>query len=466
MKRLANLGARLGLGDELGRVLARGVGAALLVRVSGMASSLALYLVLARLLEPTGFGHYALALSWLNVLAMVATLGTDNGALRFVAQYRIGGAWAELRGYQLLASRLSLIVGATLAVVAAFVAVLALQGAAAWTFAIVFMAIPFVAQIAQRQAVLRAYGSVMAALVPEQVARPVIMVILLVALATAAPVVAPIVATGVATGVAPGVTTVVATGVTPLGAAACLLGATLCSFALGRWLLAQRQPPQLKATAPRYDTALWLRTALRLGVFSWLYALVRQMDLLMVGALSPIQDAGVYAVATRCADIAIFVSLAIDAIIAPMVARLHAEGDRVRLGTLVRRGARIALALTAPTCIALWLAGPWVLSWFGATYSAGYAPLAILLAGQLLAAATGYGTYLLTMTGRETDALVLLLAAVVVDVLANLVLIPLYGNVGAAGATLLTALVWRSGCVLLAWWRLGINPLPFGRLLR
>ena len=458
MKRLANLGARLGLGDELGRMLARGVGAALLVRVGGMASSLALYLVLARLLEPTGFGHYALALGWLNVLAMVATLGTDNGALRFVAQYRHGGAWAELRGYQLLASRLSLIVGATLAVVAALVAVLALQGAAAWTFAIVFMAIPFVAQIAQRQAVLRAYGSVIAALVPEQVARPVIMVILLVALAAAAPVVAPMLATGVATRVA--------TGVTPLGAAACLLGATLCSFALGRWLLAQRQPPQLKATAPRYDTALWLRTALRLGVFSWLYALVRQMDLLMVGALSPIQDAGVYAVATRCADIAIFVSLAIDAIIAPLVARLHAEGDRVRLSTLVRRGARIALALTAPTCIALWLAGPWVLSWFGATYSAGYAPLAILLAGQLLAAATGYGTYLLTMTGRETDALVLLLAAVVVDVLANLVLIPLYGNVGAAGATLLTALVWRSGCVLLAWWRLGINPLPFGRLLR
>ena len=442
MTAFAKFASRVGLGDELGGVLARGVSAALLVRIAGMISGLLLYLVLARLLAPSGFGRYALALSWLNVLAMVATLGTDNAALRFVGEYRATGNWAGARGYQEFAARLSLIVGVGLALAAATIALNVLDREAAYVFIVAFAAIPLIAQIAQRQAVLRAYGAVVSGLMPEQVVRPLAIVVLVAVVVLFTP------------------------QLTPISAAACLLTGTFGSFLLGRWLLTQRQPVQFAQALPLYEVRQWLGTALRLGVFSWAYTLFRQLDLLMVGSLSSSHAAGVYAVATRCADVAIFVVLAIDTILAPMVAGLHAQGDRARLGLLVRRAARVALLLSLSACVLLWLTGPWLLAAFGPDYVRGYGTLAILVAGQLLGVACGYGPYLLTMTGREVDALAVLLAALTVDCIANLLLIPPYGNAGAAWATVLAAVVWRVGSALIAWLRIGINPLPFGPMLR
>ena len=430
----------------LGRPLTLDVFRSLAVRVLGMLAALLLYLVLARQLPVAEFGVYALAFGWLNLLAMVATLGTDNAALRFLPEYRVAGKLDLAAGFQRFAARLSIAVAVPLMLGAAAIAAVAVSAgqlapATMQVVAILLLALPFIALIAQRQALLRVAGRVVAAVVPEQVLRP---------LATAA--------------IALGIVALLG-ALDARAAAVALVLATLAGFVAGSMLLARTDIPW-RGVAPREDRRAWLATSLRLGLFSWLYLLLRQLDLLLVGALLDAERAAQYAIATRCADIALFVALAVDVLIAPLVAQRHAEGDRTRLAALMRRSVQLSAALTLPTALLLALASPWLLGLFGAHYVEGRVAFMVLVAGHALAVCGGYGSYLLTMTGREREALVVLLLALAVHVTLCLLLIPRLELVGAALACAGGSLAWRLGSAWVAWRALGVNPLLVGPQVR
>ena len=155
-----------------GRPLTLGVLRALAVRVAGMASAMLLYLVLARSLVVAEFGTYALVLGWLNLLAMFATVGTANATLRFLPQYSVRGEFGLASGYLRYVMRLSLAVALPLTAVAIGFVYLRFDARTASIAAVLLLAIPLVALIAQRQATLRVSGSIVFALLPEQVIRP------------------------------------------------------------------------------------------------------------------------------------------------------------------------------------------------------------------------------------------------------------------------------------------------------
>ena len=429
------------LAAALGRPLTLDVLRSLAVRVLGMLAALLLYLVLARQLPVAEFGVYALALGWLNLLAMVATLGTDNAALRFLPQYRVAGELGLAAGFQRFATRLSLLVALPLTLGAIVLAAWRLSPATAQVVAILMLALPLIALIAQRQALLRVGGRVVAAVLPEQVLRPVVTAVIALCIVA------------------------VLGALDARQAAIALLLATLVGFVAGSMLLARTDIPW-RGSAPREDRPAWLATSLRLGLFSWLYLLLRQLDLLLVGALLDAERAAHYAIATRCADIALFVALAVDVLIAPLVAQRHAQGDRVQLAALMRRSVQLSVALTLPTALLLVLASPWLLGLFGASYVDGQAAFVVLVAGHALAVCGGYGSYLLTMTGRERAALVILLCALGVHATLCVLLIPHFDLVGAAVACAGGSLAWRLGSAWVAWRSLGVNPLLVGPQVR
>ena len=425
----------------LGHPLTMGIVRALAVRVAGMASALLLYVVLARNLAVAEFGVYALVLGWLNLLAMFASGGTANATLRFLPQYSVRSEFGLASGYLRFGMWLSLAVAVPLTALAIGFVYLRFDASTARTAAVMLSAIPLVALIAQRQATLRVSGSIVLAQLPEQVLRPLATVGLVLVCA------------------------IVWAPLDALQAALALLLATLLSYVVGLRLLASVPVPWRGAT-PVYDRAAWLRGTLQLGMFSWLYALLRQQDLLVVGALLDATSAAHYAVAVRCADIALFVPLAMDVLVTPLVAARYAQGDRMALALLVRRCARVAPLLTLPVAFALAALSPWLLSLFGDAYVAALTALLVLIAGQVLAVCTGYGAYLLTMTGHERVALWILLSAIGVHLLLCLLLIPRFGLIGAAIACSAGSLTWRLGAAVAAWRMLGVNGLPFGPLLR
>ncbi|HEV3048990.1 MAG TPA: hypothetical protein VGX50_01695, partial [Longimicrobium sp.] len=81
-----------------GRDHFRAAAGTLTLRVVSLGLVFACHLLLARTLGGSGYGHYAYALAWLNVLLVPATLGADRLVVRQVAVYRAAADWPSWRG--------------------------------------------------------------------------------------------------------------------------------------------------------------------------------------------------------------------------------------------------------------------------------------------------------------------------------------------------------------------------------
>ncbi len=186
-------------------------------------------------------------------------------------------------------------------------------------------------------------------------------------------------------------------------------------------------------------------------------------DLVMLGLFMESGDVGVYRVAAQAATVVAFGLNAMNMVVAPRFARLYAGGHAAQLQWTVTFSARIILLLTLPVAAGLALfADPVIRLVFGTGYTAGSTALAILAAGQLANALFGSVAFLLNMTGHERDTARGLAAAVALNIVLNLLLIPVFGLEGAAVATSVTLVLWN----LLLWRavrrRLGIDSTAFG----
>lgn len=97
--------------DGLGALVARGASGSLVVMVISTGLVFVVQTVLARLMGVSQYGIYVYALTWIQILSLIATLGLDNALIRFVAAYMAQEEWHLLRGilnrsvrYGLLAS--------------------------------------------------------------------------------------------------------------------------------------------------------------------------------------------------------------------------------------------------------------------------------------------------------------------------------------------------------------------------
>jgi len=84
--------------------------------------------------------------------------------------------------------------------------------------------------------------------------------------------------------------------------------------------------------------------------------------------------------------------------------------------------------------------------------------LRILLISQVMAASAGSQLYVMTMTGHERSAAVLLVSCAVVNAGASAVLIGMFGLNGAAIGTAVSLVVWNVAMALFLWRRLNLLP--------
>ena len=124
----------------------------------------------------------------------------------------------------------------------------------------------------------------------------------------------------------------------------------------------------------------------------------------MLGILKPLDQVGVYRVATRLALFASFGLQAVNMVVAPHFASLYAKREMDKLQRLVTRSAQIVLAFNLIITSLFILFGKIFLDLvFGKEITSAYVPLLILLIGQLVNSAAGSVGFLLNMTGHEKD---------------------------------------------------------------
>jgi O-antigen/teichoic acid export membrane protein len=134
---------------------------------------------------------------------------------------------------------------------------------------------------------------------------------------------------------------------------------------------------------------------------------------------------------------------AVNIVVAPQFAALHAAGDAAGLKRVAQRSAFWTRAIAVPALLVLLTVPDLILQVFGPQFKEGAWALRILAVGQFVNLATGPVGIILLMTGNEKIMRNNIAVSAALNLIGNLVLVPTYGAIGAAASTA-TALVFMN----------------------
>jgi len=425
-------------GSGNGAILIRGALGAYATKILGLAVGFILQLLLARLLGATQYGVYIYALSWINIFALLSSLGLNTSLVRFVAAYNSGEEWGLLRGLLRRSAQwgvcASLLVVSVAGVVIWLLRDHSLQGQTL-TFSVAFVMLPLLVVVRMRVSVLRALKRVVLSSLPESVMRPSMIGVILGGLflclrrplkAEQAMIIHVIVVTSLVA-----VVTV--------------------------WLKTSL-PEQLRHTRPAYEDKEWLKTSLPLLLISGMYLVMGQTDIIMIGALLGPERTGIYGIALRISILMRIGSFSVNAIAAPIFSELYSTQETRELQRVVTLAARAVFLFTGLASVVLILLGHYILGLFGDEFVVGYVPLVILLCGQAVRAGVGPVDSLLSMTGHQNAVARIISVCAVLNIVLNAILVPRLGLAGAAIATAFSTVLWNVAMLRYVVTHLGINP--------
>ena len=169
--------------------------------------------------------------------------------------------------------------------------------------------------------------------------------------------------------------------------------------------------------------------------------LVNWTDSLMLGILQNNESVGLYSVASRIASVLILIPYSINALVAPKFAKDYSKGI-VREQTLTKVK-KMSFLTTLVLVIPIILIGRTLLALFGTEFTVSYYCLIILALGLLISNYFSLAGYVLQMSNNQDILWKCILLGLVLNIVFNYVLIPLYGIEGAAAASALSITLWN-----------------------
>lgn len=202
-----------------------------------------------------------------------------------------------------------------------------------------------------------------------------------------------------------------------------------------------------KQQAAQFSIKQVLTHSLPLAPIAFVSFLMLFIDGILVAALLPNDKVAQYGTAVRVSFICGIFLTALEATIYPRLVRIHGNSPQelkkfFRNGTLLVAGVLGGLALT------IGLAGELILSIFGSQYIAAINALLILLLAQLIRGFSLTFSLMFIIQQQVNSLNRLLYFALIVNIIANLILIPQFGIEGSATASLLANLTLTGGVVL------------------
>lgn len=423
--------------------LIRGATGTLALKVAVVGLAFLNQIAAARWMGAGAFGAYAYLLAWVSVLGVVARFGTDSLLIRLTAAAAINRRWGEVRGVMRFGYRVVASSGGLLVLIGAGLLLTAPDWLDAERRDAAWYALPLllaVSLLGVGQSLLYGFKQPWRSQCLEALPR----LILLPAMA--------------ASYFWLGRQLPASVGIL------CVLLTTMVALLVGIVWVRASLPTEAGAARLVQHTREWLGTAFPLFCMAFLRMLSNQSDLLLVGLLIPDPAAvGFYSVALRLAEFSNFGLQAVNNTLAPMIAELHSQNRHDQLQALVTRAAYGVTGFSAAVCLGLFALGDPLLALFGPGFGAAYAPLLILLGGQLINAATGSVGYLMTMTGHQAPAARMVAVSSAVGLGLSLWLIPRFGLVGAAIANASAVVSVNLAMLAFVMLRLGINPTIFRR---
>lgn len=221
------------------------------------------------------------------------------------------------------------------------------------------------------------------------------------------------------------------------------------------WLSKHDDPDRIRA---RYDT----REVMAFAFPLWLSGILRKfrnnIETFLLGTMSVVSAVGIYSVVNKINLVGHVSYLAILGGVRPTLAGLHDSGDRFALANVYATATRWTLAVNLPFFLVITLFPEQLLGVFGDDFRSGATALILLALAELVNAATGVCQSMIDMTGHTTVKLINSFLWMVLAVVASFLLIPEYGLLGAAIATLIAISVVNVLSIVQVWYLEKLNP--------
>jgi O-antigen/teichoic acid export membrane protein len=391
-----------------------------LLRVGGTASTYVTYVLLARWMGAAELGNYVFAFSVCMVVSSLTTLGYPASAVRFVRQAAARDQRDEVAGFLKRGNQLSFL-ASLLAMLGGLAFLWWRQGTDGMdvALALAFVGVPLFAILQLHSSYAQSISNFTAAFLPSNFLRQLVLLLI-----------------------------VVAWQLLWGGLSASLVMlftvAMLPFLLLGQHVYIDRGLKPLRTGAsPTYRTWFWTRTSLELQLLVLFTTYFQEMSLTIAGFFLPSEDMAVYSACFRTANLISFGLYAINAILSPQASHLIANKNAAGLQSLVARATQLRFWPSLAAVAVLAVAGQQILHIFGPDFVRGHVTLIILGVSQLVIAAAGPATQILTLSGHQTRSLLAFAISLVVTLALNALLLPLFGMLGGAVASLLVTLIWN-----------------------
>ncbi len=381
------------------------------------------------------YGEYAIAISTMNLLAVLAKLGFDTTSLRFLAQYRARGETSLLRGFDTTARRLTLLtsLGMSLLMVCGTLLLRErLSDGVFWCLLVAAGLLPVVVGIQLREAGLLAFGRVMTGQT-NGVLTPLLLITFVIAI--------------------PFLT---GERLSPPVVILLQFVSALATFAFVAWSGRRTLATVDDIEQPEVRTVEWMHVAAPILLVQFLNLMQNQSGTVLCGALLDKEAAGLFSAVARVAGVLFLGLQAINTIAAPTISSLYHSGQKAELERFVKTCALASGGFALVFLVVMLPLGRIVLGIFGAQFVDGYVPMVVMIVGLSLAAAAGPVTQFLLMTGHQWDCIKVFSVNVAVCLMAAWFVIPRYGVLGAASIAAFARLSSYVAMVLVVKHRHGI----------
>jgi O-antigen/teichoic acid export membrane protein len=166
------------------------------------------------------------------------------------------------------------------------------------------------------------------------------------------------------------------------------------------------------------------------------FAVGTGVDLWVVGHFSNTSDVALYGAASRLVFFVATPLIVVTQVVPPMIAELHARGEREQLERTLRSVSTLAGLPAAFVLVAFIAAGGFILSLaYGPFFRNATTVLVILSCARLVAVCTGSSGVTLMMTGHQRTMMLITVGSGAFALVAEILLAPRYGITGVAAAT-------------------------------
>lgn len=421
-------------GDGLGPSLIKAVFGSAGIRLLSMALAFLVGVQLARQLGAESYGVYGWVMAVAAILALPAEFGMPQLLVREVAANNTRSNWTLVRGILRWSDQAAWSVIALIGLICLVLWMLGIGADSnypAQTMLLGVATIPFAVLVRLRGAALQGFGHVVRGQLPEAIVRPALLSLSLVL--------------------------VYLSGTALSTDLALILGTLAAAFAFitASVMLREVMPSDVMNAPPETEAGRWWKSALPMALTEGMRALQGNVATILMGWLATAAAVGHFRIATAVAGmISVPITLAII-VGSPVIARLHAEGDRRRMKRLLPWLAASMTAGSILLSLPIFLAGDWLIAGiFGHEFTPSVGPLLVLCLGGIIYSAIGPSFILLNMTGHEARVTSAFLVSVVVLVVLAAPLIYHFGAEGAAAANSIcfvmsNLLMWRDSKKLL-----------------